>query len=89
MTCDKEKFLKILANWRSGYRQGLYKNLPYGVTVERSEDGKRLKLYARSLSDKDHVSFNLYYLKSGAKLKPCEMPEKKVVEFVIGFVPNK
>ncbi len=58
----------------------------YGVTVTRSEDGKRTSLFAEELGGQDIVSFNLYGLSTGELLKPCEMSSQKVVDFVIGLV---
>ena len=46
------------------------------------------KLYGERLAGGDHVSFNLYTTGSGVKLKPCEMPEAKVINFVLGFQPD-
>ena len=43
-------------------------------------------LVARELGGNDYISLNIYQLSSGAKLKPCEMPEKKVIDFVMGLV---
>ncbi|TCU13889.1 hypothetical protein EV131_12426 [Rhizobium laguerreae] len=61
----------------------------WGVTVQRSEDGKRTWLYGEELSGTDIVSFNLYRLGSpGSILKPCEMSSAKVIEFVLGFEPS-
>nr|WP_246740169.1 hypothetical protein [Rhizobium anhuiense] len=60
-----------------------------GVTVKRSEDGRRTWLYGEGLSGTDIVSFNLYRL-AGPRpiLKPCEMSSTKAIEFVLGFEPS-
>ena len=69
-----------------GYSQGFYQDRRFGLTVRRSEDGRRNSLFARELAGTDIVSFNLYRLSSGkASLKPCEMSAEKVVAFVLGF----
>ncbi|MEO0465285.1 MAG: hypothetical protein AAF216_01985 [Pseudomonadota bacterium] len=57
------------------------------MTVERSADGKRVKLYGEALGGADHVSFNLYLAGGVYRLKPCEMPEDKVIAFVLGYGP--
>jgi len=73
-----------------GYSQGLYRGRRFGVTVRRSEDGRRNSLFARELAGTDIVSFNLYRLSSGkASLKPCEMSVEKVESFVLGFQPDR
>ena len=50
--------------------------------------GRAEKLVAEELGGADYVSLNLYRLGSGARLKPCEMPEEKVVRFVLELVPE-
>ncbi|WP_262269447.1 hypothetical protein [Microvirga yunnanensis] len=85
----KRNFELALAAIPSGYGNGVYQGLRYGVTVRRSYDGKRTSLFARALPDGDVVSFNLYRLESGeASLRPCEMPAEKVVAFVLGYAPD-
>ncbi|TBF45305.1 hypothetical protein ELG87_34940 (plasmid) [Rhizobium leguminosarum] len=82
-------FGDALAKLPEGYVDGHFGNRPWGVTVKRSEDGKRTWLYGEELGGTDIVSFNLYHLAgSGPTLKPCEMSSAKVVEFVLGFVPS-
>jgi hypothetical protein len=53
----------------------------YAVTRTEKE-GKRGWLYAEELGGADFISCNLYRLKSGTRLKSCEMPDEKVVQFV-------
>ncbi|MBY2943632.1 hypothetical protein HF264_28680 [Rhizobium leguminosarum] len=82
-------FEDTLAKLPEGYVDGHFGNRPWGVTVKRSEDGKRTWLYGEELGGTDIVSFNLYHLAgSGPTLKPCEMSSAKVVEFVLGFEPS-
>lgn len=79
-------FEHALATLPEGYSEGRFQDRPWGVTVKRSADGKRIWLYGEELGGTDIVSFNLYVL-SGASLtlKPCEMSSSKVVDFVLGF----
>ncbi|MDK4706272.1 hypothetical protein PH562_28775 [Rhizobium sp. CNPSo 4062] len=81
-------FEAALAKLSDGYSEGRFRGRPWGVTVKRSADGKRVWLYGEELGGTDIVSFNLYVL-SGASLtlKPCEMSASKVVDFVLGFMP--
>jgi hypothetical protein len=82
-------FEDALAKLPDGYVNGHFGDRPWGVTVKRSEDGKRTWLDGEELSGADIVSFNLYRLaRSGSILKPCEMSSAKVIEFVIGFEPG-
>ena len=84
-----QDFESALAAISSGYGEGVYQGLRYGVTVRKSRDGKRISLFARALPGGDIISFNLYRLKSGeASLRPCGMPAGKVVAFVLGYGPD-
>lgn len=53
--------------------------------VVRKVAGAVQKLVAEELGGPDYISLNLYRLTSGARLKPCEMPEQKVVDFVLAL----
>lgn len=83
------EFERSLARLPDGYSEGRFQGHPWGVTVRRSADGKRIWLYGERLGGTDIVSFNLYVL-AGARiaLKPCEMSSSKVVDFVLGFRPG-
>ncbi|NEJ80335.1 hypothetical protein E0H39_33190 [Rhizobium leguminosarum bv. viciae] len=82
-------FDDALAKLPDGYVDGHFGNRPWGVTVKRSQDGKRIGLYGEELGGTDIVSFNLYRLAgSGPTLKPCEMSSAKVIEFVLGLAPG-
>ena len=70
----------------AGYSEGHFNGHRYGVRKQISPDGKRGNLAAEELGGNDYISLNFYRLKDGkVKLKPCEMPEEKVIVFVIGF----
>ena len=61
----------------------------YRVTKSVMATGRSQKLEAEELGGNDYISFNLYRLASGESLlKPCEMPEEKVITFVLGVVPD-
>lgn len=82
-------FDDALAKLPDGYVDGYFGNRSWGVTVKRSEDGKRTWLYGEELGGTDIVSFNLYRLAgAGSTLKPCEMSSAEVIEFVLGFEPS-
>ncbi|OWV65448.1 hypothetical protein ATY76_19615 [Rhizobium sp. R339] len=82
-------FEDALAKLPHGYLEGYFDGQSWGVTVKRSQDGKRTWLYGEELSGTDIVSFNLYRLAgSQSILKPCEMCSAKVIEFVLGFEPS-
>jgi hypothetical protein len=90
LTLLEQDFESALAAIPSGYGEGVYEGLRYGVTVRKSRDGKRTNLFARALAAGDVVSFNLYRLRSGEdSLCPCEMPAEKVVAFVLGYKSHR
>ncbi len=68
-----------------GYSEVIYQGSTYTVTKENFNDGKSIKVFAQSLSSNDFISFNMYHTKAGTLLKPCEMPEKKVIHFLKQF----
>lgn len=83
---EEAPFEKALESIPLGYSEGEYEGARYGVTLRRSEDGKRVSLFARQLAGPNIVSFNLFKLRSGkSALKPCEMSSQKVMTFVSGY----
>jgi len=69
-----------------GDSQGQFQGRTYGVTVKYGHGDRSAWLYAEELGGKNQISFNLYFLKDGKiRLKPCEMPAEKVMDFVMGF----
>ncbi|TCM53151.1 hypothetical protein C8J36_107113 [Rhizobium sp. PP-F2F-G48] len=81
-------FDEALAQFPTGYVEGSFEGQPWGATLRRSADGRRVWLFARALGRNDIVSFNLYRTtRGGGLLKPCEMSSAKVAAFVMGFKP--
>jgi len=70
-----------------GYSEGLYNGAKYGITKEEFNDGKSFKIYARQLKGADFVSLNYYRTERKDLLKPCEMSEKKVIDFLEAVQP--
>lgn len=81
-------FATALAALPSGTFTGRYQNARYVVTKSSFAQGKAIKLVAEELGGTDYISLNWYDLGSGARLKPCEMPEAKVRAFVAALVPD-
>jgi hypothetical protein len=83
------EFEQALAGLPDRYVEGDFQERRWGSTIKRSDDGRRVWLYAEELGGTDIVSFNLYVLREERSvLKPCEMSSEKVTEFVLGFVPG-
>lgn len=90
MSGDQVEFITALESLPLGYTEGLYLGRRYGVTIEKSDDGRRWWLFGRELGGTDIVSLNLYRPRSGKiALRPCEMSVEKVTEFVRGYRPGK
>ena len=70
-----------------GSFEAIYQNRRYGVTKTERAGNRQAWIWAEERGGPDRISANLYRLKSGARLKPCEMPEQKVIDFVLGVKP--
>ncbi|AGC75265.1 peptide-methionine (S)-S-oxide reductase [Nonlabens dokdonensis] len=68
-----------------GYSIVKYHGKSYGVTSTDYNNGKSHKVYAEELGGTDFISLNYYTLKSKSIIKPCEMPEEKVVDFLMKY----
>lgn len=78
-------FLSKLEALQPGYTTGSFAGSKYGITYQVSDDRRRRNMFAEELGGNDFISFNLYFGKNGNPiLKPCEMPEQKVIDFVTG-----
>ena len=66
----------------TGYSEVKYKNKKYSLNKTEFNNGKSIKVYAEELGGNDFISFNYYKTDKDNLLKPCEMPEEKVLEFL-------
>lgn len=62
-----------------------FKNKRYITTVQTYSMGKIIKIYAKELGGNDIVSGNYFTTIKDGLLKPCEMSDKKVIDFVINL----
>ena len=68
---------------------GTYQGKRYRITKRLMATGRSQMLEAEELGGNDYISFNLYRLSGGQSLrKPCEMPEEKVVDFILNVVAD-
>lgn len=82
----QEAFQKALSLIPEGYSEGMFQGQRWRMEKTTFAQGRSVKFYARDLGATNFVSLNLYHLASGDVLKPCEMAEAKVREFVLGVV---
>jgi len=64
-----------------------YQNKRYLLRKETRLNNKLIKIYAFQLGGNDIVSGNYYPTLKGGMLKPCEMSDKKVIDFVLNATP--
>jgi hypothetical protein len=65
-----------------GWSLVVYDGRRYAVTRSVHGDGRSESILAEALDGSDLVSANLYRLDGEDALKPCEMPEQKVLAFL-------
>jgi len=65
-----------------GYSEVIFQQRKYGVTRTDFNNGNSIKLFAEELGGNDFISLNYYITSQEGILKPCEMPEQKVIEFL-------
>ena len=79
-----------LAAWDAlpqGGFEGLYRGVRYGVIRTVRHGGRQGWIWAEERGGADRISGNVYRLRAGARLRPCEMPEAKVAAFIRGVRP--
>jgi len=80
---NKTNFYKKLQALPNGANDVFYKEKRYLLIKETLLGGKLLKIYAEELGGNDVVSGNYYPTIKSGTLKPCEMSDEKVIDFVL------
>ena len=65
-----------------GYSEVIYRDRKYGISRTDHNKGKVIKIYAEELGGTDFISFNYYITTNTEYIKPCEMPQEKVIDFL-------
>lgn len=78
-------FFQKVEMLKNGTLEVIFEHKKYLLSKQTSQDSKRITVYADEVGGTDFISFNMYKLKSGWTLKPCEMPVEKVTKFIIGL----
>jgi len=79
---ETEFYTKLVA-LPNGANNVYYNEKRYLLRKETLLNGQLLKLYAEELGGNNIVSGNYYPTLKGGMLKPCEMSDKKVIDFVL------
>jgi len=82
---NKTQFYTKLLAFPNGANDVYYLGKRYLLRKETLLDGKLIKIYAEELGGNDIVSGNYYPTLKDGMLKPCEMSDKKVLDFVMGL----
>ena len=81
-------FKKRIISFPNGSFYAIYNDSKYLVTKHSVSNGKILKIYAEQLKGNDIVSGNYFLTIKNGLLKPCEMSDKKVIDFVLNCVKH-
>ena len=77
--------LKRIVLLPKGYSEVLFQNKKYGVTRTDFNNGNSIKIYAEELAGNNFISLNYYITSTEEFLKPCEMTDEKVIQFLNNF----
>lgn len=83
MKNKKQLFHERLLELKDGCYDVFYQDKRYLLSKKTELKGKLIKLYAEELGDNDFISLNYYSEIGDGLLKPCEMPQEKVIDFVL------
>jgi hypothetical protein len=91
VTADKSAepdLATLLARVPVGWSEVTYAGRRYGVTRSEAAQGRAVTLFAEEFGGRDVISANLYLTSGGPRLRACEMPDAKVVDFLTAFEPT-
>jgi len=80
---NRTDFYTKLRRLPEGANSVYYHGRRYLLRKETLLEGKLIKLYAEELGGNDIVSGNYYPTIKEGTLKPCEMSDAKVIDFVL------
>ena len=75
-------FHERLLSFEDGAYDVLYEDQRYLFRKETHLSGKLIKVYAEELGDNNFISLNYYPQTADGLLKPCEMADEKVIDFI-------
>ena len=80
---NETEFYTKLLTLPNGANDVMYLEKRYLLRKETLLEGKLFKVYAEELGGNDIVSGNYYPTMQGGMLKPCEMSDAKVSDFIL------
>jgi len=80
---NNTNFYKKLQVLPDGANYVLFNETRYLLRKDTLLNAKLIKIYAEALGANDVVSGNYYSTIKDGTLKPCEMSDKKVIDFVL------
>ena len=75
-------FHERLLSFEDGAYDVIYDDTRYLFRKETHLDGKLIKVYAEELGNTNFISLNYYPKTANGLLRPCEMPDEKIINFV-------
>ncbi len=82
---NKTEFYTKLKELANGAYFVYFNGKKYLLNKQELLDAKLIKIYAKELGGVDIVSGNYYTTIKQGTLKPCEMSDKKVIDFILGL----
>ena len=76
-------FHERLLSFDDGTYDVVYDDARYLFRKETLLSGKLIKVYAEELANTNFISLNYYPQTADGLLKPCEMPDEKVIDFIL------
>jgi len=80
-----KQFSQKLSSLKDGSYDVFFNSRRYLLRKETHLDSKLIKLYGEELGGNDFISLNYYPEIQGGLLKPCEMPQQKVIDFILNL----
>lgn len=80
---------QLLARLPEGASEALLEGRRWATTKVTAAGGRAVRLYAEELGGTTYVSANAYVVGGQWQLKPCEMPEERVLTFLRGFSTDR
>jgi len=85
----RRSLAELVERVQEGWTLVSYDDRPYGLSRTTRASGGSISLLARELGGPDLVSANVYTTSKGPQLRACEIPDRKVLDFLVGWQPQR